>query len=127
MDDAQLRTIWQQRQYDYRIRPLSESVGHLVKHQLAKRVRKLSELAGIWDECIPSPIRDHTALEGFHRGVLTVLCDSASQRFRLQTLLAGGLMQEIQRRFSGALNKVRVVPGQFYSVDVETGSCRYEW
>ena len=126
MDDAQLRTVWQQRQYDSRITALSEPLGILMKHKLARRVRQLSDLAGIWDDTIPSTIRDHTALDSFHRGVLTVLVDSTSQRFHLQTLLTGGLMKAIQQRFAGPLNKIRLVPGQFYAVDLETGGKRYE-
>ncbi len=127
MDDAQLRTIWQQRQYDRRISPLSESLGVLMKHRLARRVRQLSELACIWDSTIPAPIQEHTAMDSFQRGVLTVLVDSASHRFHLQTLLTGGVMKAIQQRFSGALNKIRLVPGQFSSIDLETGQKRYQF
>ncbi|MCD4825234.1 MAG: DUF721 domain-containing protein [Phycisphaerae bacterium] len=126
MDDAQLRTIWQQRQYNYRITPLSEPLGILMKHKLARRVRQLGRLAEIWDEVIPESVRDHTALDSFHRGVLTVMVDSASHRFQLQTLLTGGIMKAIQQEFSGPLNKIRLVPGQFYAVDLETGAKRYE-
>lgn len=127
MDDAQLRTIWQQRQYDSRIACLSEPLAVLMKHKLAKRVKQLGQLGTIWDEMVPHPIQDHTALDSFQRGVLTVLVDSASHRFHLQTLMTGGLMKEIQQRFVGALNKIRLIPGQFYSVDLETGQKRYEF
>jgi hypothetical protein len=126
MDDAQLHTVWQQRQSRSQPVPLGPSLTFLMKHTLAKRVHRLSKLAEIWDDVIPEPIREHTALESFHRGVLTVVVDSAAQRFHLQTLLTGGLMKEIQARFAGALNKVRLVPGQFYSVDFN-GARRYEF
>lgn len=126
MDDAQLRTIWEQRQFRESAVPLSLPLSSFMKHKLAKRARQLGQLAEIWDELIPEPIRDHTALERFHRGVLTVLVDSPAHRFQLQTLLMGGLTREIQSRFTGALNKVRVVPGQFYSVDL-SGARRYEF
>ena len=127
MDDAQLRTIWQQRQYDRSQSQLPEPLGGLMKHRLARRVRQLSELACIWDSTIPAPIQDHTAMDSFQRGVLTVLVDSASHRFHLQTLLTGGVMKAIQQRFSGALNKIRLVPGRFYSIDLETGQKRYQF
>ena len=127
MNDAQLRTVWQQRQYNARIACLSEPLAVFMKQKLAKRVKQLSQLSSIWDEVVPHPIQDHTALDSFQRGVLTVLVDSASHRFHLQTLLTGGLMKEIQERFVGALNKIRLVPGQFYSVDLETGQKRYEF
>ena len=125
MDDAQLQTIWQQRQPRTRLSHVSEPLTILMKHRLAKKVRQLSNLAEIWDQIIPRQLARHTALEGFTRGVLTVLVDSASHRFQLRTLLDGGLTAAIRERFSGAINKVRLVPGQFYAVDV-SGSPRYE-
>ena len=126
MDDAQLRTVWQQRQFHDRVAPLSAPLATLMKHNLAKRVRQLSKLAEIWDEVIPEQIACHTALEGYHRGVLTVMVDSAPHRYQLQVLLAGGLQSEIQARFSGAITKIKLEPGQFYSVDL-AGSARYEF
>jgi hypothetical protein len=128
MDDAQLRTVWQQRQWDDGLAHISQPLAILTQHILAKRFRQLRDLAAIWDEVIPQAIAEHTALEGFtqHRGVLTVLVDSAAHRFQLKTLLDGGLMREIQARFSGALNKIRLVPGQFSSVDL-AGRPRYEF
>ena len=126
MDDAQLRTIWQQRQFREPASQLGQPLASLMKYTLAKRVRQLGKLAAVWDEVIPDTIREHTALESFQRGVLSVMVDSASHRFQLQTLLAGGVMREIQARFPGAVNRIRLVPGQFYSVDV-SGSPRYEF
>lgn len=127
MDDAQLRTIWQQRQFDDRIAHVSQPLAILTQHVLAKRFRQLRDLAAIWDEVIPDTIAEHTALEGFQRGVLTVVVDSAAHRFQLRSLLDGGLMHEIQARFrGGALNKIRLVPGQFCSVDL-AGRPRYEF
>ena len=126
MDDAKLRTVWQQRQFDDRYVPLAQPLTFLMKHVLAKRLRQLGSLAKIWDDVLPRSVRDHTALESFNRGVLTVLVDSAAHRYQLQMLLSGGLMREIRARFSGALNKIRLVPGQFFAVDL-TGAARYEF
>lgn len=126
MDDAQLRTIWQQRQFNYQPTCLSESLTILMKHKLAKRVRQVGQLAQIWDDVIPESIRDHTALESYQSGILTVMVDSASHRFQLQTMLTGGVMKAIQERFNAALNKIRLIPGQFYAIDLETGHRRYE-
>jgi len=98
----------------------------LMKHTLGKKVRQLSSLAVVWDEVIPSTIRNHTALDSFRAGVLTVLVDSSSHRYQLQTLLTAGLMKEIRRRFPGSLNKIRLIPGQFCSIDLDTGTRRYE-
>jgi len=125
MDDAVLHTVWQQRQRRDRLTPLAMPLGQLMSKTLAKRARQLGSLAALWDEVIPDSIREHTALEGFHRGTLTVMVDSASHRFNLRTLLSGGLLKEIQARCPQAINKVRLVPGQFYTVDAETGARLY--
>jgi len=117
MDDAQLHTIWQQRQFNDRATPLAQPLAVLMNRTLRKKVRQLGRLAEIWDEVIPEEIADHTALESFSNGVLTVMVDSSAHRFRLQVLLAGGLQREIQSRFAGALNKVKLVPGQFAAVE----------
>ncbi|MCK5551014.1 MAG: DUF721 domain-containing protein, partial [Hyphomicrobiaceae bacterium] len=124
MDDARLQTIWQRRQFANRSAHLSEPLTFLMKHTLAKKVRQVSELAKIWDEVVPADLAEHTALESFSRGVLTVLVDSAAHRFQLQTLLSGGLMKIIQNRFSGAIRRIRLLPGQFCSVDL-AGKSRY--
>jgi len=118
MDDAQLRTVWQQRQSAARPCHLSEPLAMLMKHDLAKKVRQLAGLAAIWDEVIPEEIADHTALQSLNRGVLTVVVDSAAHRFQLQTLLTGGLTRHIRQRFSGAINRIRLVPGQFDAVSL---------
>ncbi|HUT59636.1 MAG TPA: DciA family protein [Phycisphaerae bacterium] len=126
MDDAQLRTVWQQRQFNDRAVPLSQPLALLMKYTLGRRVRQLGRLTEIWQELIPEGLLRHTALESFRSGTLTVTVDSAPHRFQLRTLLDGGLMRELQRRFSGALNKVRLTPGQFARAD-EAGNRRYEF
>lgn len=125
MDDMQLRTVWEQRQFRDSSAHLSMSLSLLMKRKLAKRVRQLSKLATLWDQLLPQSIRDHTALDSLQDGVLTVVVDSSSHRFQLQTLLNGGLQREIQSKLPTALNRIKLVPGQFYSVDL-AGSQRYE-
>ena len=126
MDDAQLKTVWQQRQFPPPASPLGVPLAELMKRKLAKRVKQLNKLAEIWDEVLPQSIREHTALEGFKDGVLTVIVDSAPHRFQLQTLLNAGLMSQIQELLPLALNKIRLVPGQFYSIDFN-GAPRYQF
>ena len=126
MDDAQLKTVWQQRQFPPSAPLLGVPLALLMKRKLAKRVKQLSKLADIWDEVLPQSIREHTALEGFKDGVLTVIVDSAPHRFQLQTLLNAGLMSQIQELLPLALNKIRLVPGQFYAIDI-SGAPRYQF
>jgi hypothetical protein len=126
MDDAQLRTVWQQRQFRDGATHLSFPLTLLMEKTLKKRVRQLSSLAEVWDEVIPESIRDHTALESFRSGVLTVIVDSTPHRFQLKILLAAGLLKEIRDRTSAPLDTVRLNPGQFSSVDL-AGDRRYEF
>ncbi|MBS3734936.1 MAG: DUF721 domain-containing protein [Phycisphaerae bacterium] len=118
MDDAQLQTIWQQRQMPAPAVPLAHSMTRLVKHRLARHVRRIGQLADIWDAVIPDGLREHTALSSYARGVLRVAVDSAAHRYQLRMLLDGGLRREIQARFSGALNTIRLIPGQFDAVEM---------
>ena len=118
MDEPQLRNVWQNRQGRDSIRPLSEPLDWLMKRRLAKRVRQIGQLAVAWDECIPDFIREHSALVGLNRGTLTVAVDSAPHRYMLQQLLQNGLLDAIRERFrSGALNRVKLVPGRFDALD----------
>ncbi len=126
MDDRQLRTTWLNRQRPDRVSHLSEPLTSFMKKTLARRVRQLSRIAEVWDAILPPEVRDHTALESFSRGTLTVVVDSAAHRFELQTLLRGGLQRELGRQCPEAINKIRLVPGQFSSVDLN-GESRYEF
>jgi len=124
MDDKQLHTAWRNRQAPEMIRPVGEAVTLLMKHTLAKRVKQLGQIAAIWDEVIPADLAAHTALESYARGTLTVMVDSAPHRFQLDALLNSGVRLVLAQRCSGPLNRIKLVPGQFYSVDLE-GHRRY--
>jgi len=63
-------------------------------------------------------------LESYARGTLTVMVDSAAHRFKLDAELKAGLRQSLAERFTGPLSRIKLVPGQFYSVDLE-GNRRY--
>lgn len=126
MDDRQLRTVWENRQPRHLGSPLAEPLAMLMKHTLGKRFKQLGAVAEAWDECIPDDIREHTALESYHRGTLTVMVDSAAHRFQLEMLLRGGLQHVLAERVNAPLNKVRIVPGRFYSIDLD-GRPRYQF
>lgn len=118
MDESQLGNVWHNRQNRDGIAPLAEPLIHLMETHLAKRVRQIGALAAIWDECIPEYIREHTALVNFARGTLTVAVDSAAHRYQLQLRLRNGLQEAIRERFPGSVNRIRLVPGQFDSLDL---------
>ncbi len=119
MDESQLRHVWQNRQRRDRITALSQPLTHLVKNQLARRVRQVGQLSAAWDECIPESVRAHTALLSFRVGTLTVAVDSAAHRYQLQGLLQSGLIDALRERVAaGALARVKLVPGQFDAIDM---------
>jgi hypothetical protein len=119
MEDAQLQTVWQQRQMHHRCDPLSRPLAMLMKYTLGKRVKQIGQVSRVWREMIPDELLSHTALESLHRGVLTVLVDTAAHRFQLETLLRGGMERQIRRRCTSPLRKIRLVPGQFYQLDAQ--------
>ncbi|MBI5723106.1 MAG: DUF721 domain-containing protein [Planctomycetes bacterium] len=120
MDDAQLLTIWQQRRTSTPAVPLAQPLVQFMKHKLSKKVRQLGKLAKVWDKLLPAGVHEHTALDGYHQGVLTVIVDSAAHRFQLRTLLDSGLAAVIQSQFGGPINKIKLTPGQFYDLDSQT-------
>ena len=117
MDDAQLQTVWRNRQANWHCDPIARPLAMFMKHTLGRRVKQVGKLVGAWQEVIPAELAEHTCLESFQRGVLTVLVDTAAHRFQLQNLLNAGLIKDLQKRFGGPLNRVKLVPGQFYSLD----------
>jgi len=126
MDDRQLRTAWENRQSVDRTTHLSGPLAALMKHTLARRARALGKLGQAWDAIIPADLREHAALEGYARGTLTVLVDSAAHRFELEMLLKGGQQKALAEHFGGPLNRIKLVLGQFSCVDL-AGSVRYEF
>ena len=118
MREWQLKNVWQNRRPRNRISALSEPLTILMKHRLAKRVRQIGQLSIAWDECVPDFLRDHAALVSLNGGTLTVAIDSAAHRYRLEMLLRAGLLDAIRERFSGALNRVRLIPGEFDALEM---------
>ncbi|MFP4354811.1 MAG: DUF721 domain-containing protein [Phycisphaerae bacterium] len=126
MDDGQLQTAWNNRQKIDRGRPLGQPLAMFMKHTLARRVKQVGKISQAWQEVVPEQISAHCCLESFHRGVLTVLVDTAAHRYQLQSLLRSGLQKALQERFAGPLNRIKLVPGQFYSLD-DQNQQRYEF
>ena len=85
---------------------LSEFLG-MTAAETRRKQTKLGRLIELWQELVPAPLVDRTAIAGFHGGVMTVEVDSASTAFHIDRLLRGGLLDELRRRFSATLVKVR--------------------
>ena len=119
MDDGQLRNVWRNCQRRESVVPLSASMSRMTA-KLAKHVRQMGRLSMVWDECVPAEILEHAALVSYNRGVVTAAVDSAPHRYRLGMLLSNGLSDAIRERFSGPITRIRLVPGPFDALNLDS-------
>jgi hypothetical protein len=85
------------------------------KHSVQKRQTKLAKLADAWSRLVPELLNEHCALEGFSRGTLTVLVDSASHLYELKQLLLAGLQDQLLIACASCgLRKISLKPGRWY-------------
>jgi hypothetical protein len=88
------------------------------KTSVQKRQTKLEKLADCWSQLVPELLNEHCALEGFSRGTLTVLVDSASHLYELKQLLLAGLEKQLLTACKGAgLRKIVLRRGRWYDGD----------
>ena len=98
---------------DYRNRPdrsvdMARDLARLAR-TYAQAGNGLGELAGIWQELVPSEVRESARLLRISRGVLTITVENSSERFLLDRALRGGLRRELVRRSKVSLRDVRVL------------------
>src|SRR2546423_673966 len=99
---------------------LGEPMVAFFKHSVQKRHTKFSSIGECWTTLIPETFLEHTALESFTRGTLTVLVDSSSHLYELKQLLLAGLQQQLLIACKGAgLRKIVLRPGRWYEGDQE--------
>ena len=92
-----------------------ELVGFF-KQSVAKRQAKLGQIAASWAVLVPPTLDAHCALEGLHRGALTVIVDSSSHLYELKQLLLAGLQDQLIVACKPAgLRKVTLKPGRWYA------------
>src|SRR6266576_2049567 len=85
------------------------------KSSVQKRQTKLEKIADCWSQLVPDLLNEHCALEGFSRGTLTVLVDTASHLYELKQLLLAGLEKQLLTASGGAgLKKVVLRRGRWY-------------
>src|SRR4051812_43257253 len=85
------------------------------KHGIQKRQTKFGAIADCWSQLIPETLLDHTALESFHRGQLTVLVDSSTHLYELKQLLLSGLQRQLLIACKSAgLRKINLKLGRWY-------------
>src|SRR5436305_14763536 len=75
--------------------PLGPELISFFKTSVQKRQTKLEKIADCWSQLVPELINEHCALEGFARGTLTVVVDTASHLYELKQLLLAGLAKQL--------------------------------
>ena len=88
------------------------------KQSVAKRQTKLAKVGEIWGQLVPELLSEHCSLEGYQRGVLTVIVDSSSHLYELKQLLLAGLQEQLLLACKSAgLRKISLKRGQWYEGD----------
>jgi hypothetical protein len=123
-EEAELARLHRAKHVDGAVgRPLGEEMLDFFKRSVQKRQTKLARIAECWGRLVPETLSEHCALEGLHRGTLTVIVDSSSHLYELKQLLLAGLEQQLLLacRFA-SLRKVSLKFGRWY--DGEEGRDR---
>jgi hypothetical protein len=85
------------------------------KQSVQKPQKKFGAISECWSTLIPATFLEHTALESFSKGTLTVLVDSSPHLYELRTLLLSGLQDQILLACKSAgLRKIALRPGRWY-------------
>lgn len=100
---------------------MGEALLSFFKRSVEKRQPKLEVVSRAWQQLVPEFLLEHTCLESYARGQLTVLVDSASHLFELRQVLLSGLEKQLLVACKSAgLRKVALRRGQWY--DAKTGA-----
>jgi hypothetical protein len=121
LQDADFRRLARVKQRARRETPtLGEPMVAFFKHSVQKRQTKFASLGECWSTLIPETFLEHTALDSFTRGTLTVLVDSSSHLYELKQLLLAGLQTQLLLACKSAgLRKIVLKPGRWYEGDQE--------
>jgi hypothetical protein len=98
--------------------PLGDAMVEFFRHSVSRRQTKLTNIAEAWIRLVPEALNDHCALEGFHRGTLTVMVDTSSHLYELKQVLLAGLEEQLMLACRGAgVRKISLKPGRWYDGD----------
>ena len=75
---------------------------------LRKGNRQSTSLLEAWDEFVPSHLAAQATIVSIRGGVLEVVTDGAAVAYKLNRLIRGGLLRELQNKTKGTLKKIRV-------------------
>lgn len=114
--DAELRRLQRVKQIQHpQAAALGPSLVGFFKNSVQKRQTKMGKIAERWQQLVPPLLAEHTALESFSKGSLTVLVDSASHLYELKQLLLAGLEAQLLLACKSAgLRKITLKSGRWY-------------
>jgi len=126
--DPDLALLRRLTKYKSVARPAPPAIGGdmvaFFKQGVQRRQPKLEGIARAWLTLVPDMFQSHTCLDGFSKGTLTVLVDSASHLFELRQLLLAGVEKQLIIACKAAgLRKVNLKRGQWYNA--ETGAPKF--
>ena len=105
---------------------LGPSMVSFFKREIQKKQPKLEAVAAAWTALVPPMLAEHTCLDGFRAGVLTVLVDSSAHLYELKTLFLAGLEKQLVMACrSAGLKKLRLKPGRWYDGDGPTATPKF--
>lgn len=114
--DSELRRLSRVKQTPRKPEPmLGDEMVAFFKQSVAKRQNKFESIGEFWAQLVPEFLCEHTALESFTRGTLTVIVDSSSHLYELKQLLLAGLQQQLLLACKKAgLRKIVLRAGRWY-------------
>lgn len=63
--------------------------------KISRDFKKYGKIGTAWEELVPRMLVDHSAIESFSKGKLTVLVDNSAQLYDLKQLLLAGLEKQL--------------------------------
>jgi len=97
----------------FRVRPpRDDHAGAMFEatgRDLARREKKFAGVAEAWEATCPPEHLGRTAIQGVHRGVLTIGVADASTRYELDRMLKAGAQKDLVRRCPMTVRRVKLV------------------
>lgn len=95
-DRKKLKNIWEHGQTKKTTFRLGEKVDQFLRKVVFPRQQKLGKLGQAWAQLLPPELLEHSYLDKYQRGQLTVLVDSASHLYELDQLVREGLADQLR-------------------------------
>ena len=126
-DRKKLRNIWEHGQTRKTACRLGERVDQFLRKVVIPRQQKLAKLGLAWGQLLPAELLEHSCLDKYQRGQLTVLVDSASHFYELNTLVKEGLADQIRDLCPDTnLAKIKLLRGVWYRADKDARIVDYK-